>query len=70
MAEGRINAPKEGLTLRMFVNPKAQNLNGLPDLSDRELRKDEARTGDKKFLAKDIKIGNFSLSGFKRQYAV
>jgi hypothetical protein len=70
MAEGRINAPKEGITLRMFVNPKAQNLNGDPDLSARDLKKDEARTGDKKFFVKDVKMNNFSLSSFKRQYAV
>lgn len=52
MTDNKLTAPKgDGITLRMFVNPKVQtpgsNVKGLPDLNERKLKKDEARTGDK-----------------------
>lgn len=73
MINNRFRAPKgDMITLRMFVNPKIQqqanrgNSIGLPDLNERKLNVDEARTGDKKFLSRDVKMIGWLMSGLKR----
>jgi len=63
MTDIRLTAPKEGITLRMFVAQKQliYAKGQLPDINDRKLKKDEARTGDKTFFTREVKIGNFQL---------
>ena len=51
------------ITLRMFISPRNQqqanpggNANGLRDLNERNLAVDEQRTGDKRFIAREVNI--------------
>ena len=48
MTDIRLTAPKEGITLRMFVTQKQlfYAKGQLPDIRDKKLKKDEARTGN------------------------
>jgi hypothetical protein len=68
----RLTVPKEGITLRMFVTQKqlVYARGQLPDINDKKLKKDEARTGDKTFFIREVMNGNFTLSSFKKTYAV
>ena len=73
MNNNRFRAPKgESITLRMFVNPKNQqqsnpsNSKGLPDLNERRLAVDQARTGEKKFIAREVKMTGWLMSSLKR----
>ena len=64
------------ITLRMFISPRNQqqanpggNANGLRDLNERNLAVDEQRTGDKRFIAREVNITGRLMSSLKRNNA-
>ena len=53
----------------MFVKPKnyqVANPRGLPDLNERRLAFDKPRTGDKKFIAREVRMTGWLMSSLKR----
>ena len=76
MINNKFIAPKGNMiTLRMFVSPKNQqqanrgNSFALPDLNEQKLNVDEARTGDKKFLTREVNTIGRLMTGLKLRNA-
>jgi hypothetical protein len=73
MINNKFRGPKGNIiTIRMFVIPKNQqqaapgNSFGLADPNEKRLSVDEARTGDKKFYSREIKMTGWLMSSVKK----